>query len=443
MNIKKMTVAAMAAATTATITAAVPQVTSVTMAQESSGRLVTISYTLADAPAVVTLEVQTNANTSAAEDDLGWTSIGGAAVSNAKGDVWKKVQAGNRTITWRPDLSWPDHIVPNGGARAKVTAWALDNTPDYMVVDISAAAQPDTQKYYPGAEFIPGGILGRPEYRTTSIVMRKIMAKDVTWTMGSVAESGRSADREATHEVTLTSNYYVGVFQVTQTQWQQITGYNPSGYTVENTMRPVEKVSYTDIRQGKGTASTAASATAGVYPAEPYGESFLGLLRTKTGIDFDLPSEAQWEFAARACNGEGYWGDGSIIRISSSRDANLDLLGRYQYNGGRIGTDSSTDPAATCGANNGTAIVGSYAPNAWGLYDVHGNVWEWCLDWYADNIAELNGAVNVTSGDYRVNRGGSWRYAAGVARSAYRNYGGPSARYNFIGFRLVCTAGLQ
>ena len=184
MNIRKMALGALTAATTATITAAVPQVTGVTMTQASGGRTVTISYTLADAPAVVTLEVQTNANTSAAADDPGWTSIGGAAVCNAKGDVWKKVQAGNRTITWRPDLSWPDHIVPNGGARAKVTAWALDNTPDYMAVDVSAAAQPNTQTYYPSADFVPGGV-SSAEYKTSVILMRKIMAKDVTWTMGS------------------------------------------------------------------------------------------------------------------------------------------------------------------------------------------------------------------------------------------------------------------
>ena len=206
-----------AALPTATL-AATPEVTSVAMAQSSMSRLVTITYTLANAPAVVTLDVQTNANTSAAANDPGWTSIGGEAVCNAQGDVWKKVapeltegNSFNGTITWRPDLSWPDHKIASGGARAVVTAWALDNTPDYMVVDVSAGAQPNTQKYYPSVEFFPGGILSNQNYRTTKLVMRKIMAKDVEWTMGSTSmESQRETAREATHQVTLTNNYYIG-----------------------------------------------------------------------------------------------------------------------------------------------------------------------------------------------------------------------------------------
>ena len=454
MNIKQLTLAAIAATTGAAM-AAIPEVSNVTMTQ-AANRLVAITYQLADAPAVVTLDIQTNANTSAAANDPGWTSIGGAAICNAQGDVWRKVgndlaqgQTFSGTITWQPDQTWkgPDENgfkIAANGARARVTAWPLDNTPDYMVVDISAAAQPNTQRYYPGTDFIPGGILGKPDYRTTTLVMRKIMAKDVTWTMGSVGESGRNASREATHPVTLANNYYISVFLVTQTQWQQITGYNPSNFTVENSMRPVEKVSYTDIRQGKGTASSAASATAGVYPADPYGESFLGLLRTKTGVDFDLPSEAQWEFAARAGHGEGYWGDGSVIRIDSNADANLALLGRYQRNGGQIQSGSNwNNPASTCGTMNGSAVVGSYKPNDWGLYDMHGNVWEWCLDLYADNISAFGGAVNTTSGSDRVRRGGGWPAAAPGCRAAYRAYNSPASRNGDIGFRVSCTAGLR
>ena len=441
--------AAASAAFPAATLAAVPEVSSVTMEQAANSRLVTITYTLANAPAVITLDVQTNANTSAAADDSGWTSIGGKAVWNAKGDVWRKVAPeltdGNSftgTITWRPDLSWPDHTIANGGARAVVTAWALDNTPDYMVVDITATGGADTQTYYPSAGFVPGGVTNSL-YKTTTLLMRKIMAKDVKWTMGSVAEDGRISASETPHQVTLTNNYYIGVYQVTQTQWQQVTGYNPSNFKTEGTMRPVEKVSYTDIRQGKGNAWTAASATGGVYPDDPYGDSFLGLLRDKTKLDFDLPSEAQWEFAARAGNGEGYWNDGSAMQISSGKDASLDLLGRYQYNGGKVGENSATDPAASCGVTNGTAIVGSYAPNAWGLYDTCGNVWEWCLDLYVDDITGLNGAVNAESGENRVNRGGSWTGSAGNCRAAYRNNYSPSTRVIHYGFRLLCTAGLR
>ena len=124
------------------VSAAVPEVSGVSMTQDSS-RLVTIAYTLADAPAVITLDVQTNYLDGAGTK---WASIGGEVICTAQGDVWKKVAAGAHTITWRPDLFWPDHKIPDGGARAVVTAWPLDNPPDYMVVDISAAAQPNTQR---------------------------------------------------------------------------------------------------------------------------------------------------------------------------------------------------------------------------------------------------------------------------------------------------------
>ena len=409
-----------------------PEVSNVTMTQ-GSGRKVTITYELNNAPngAVVTLDVETNAAENA------WVSIGGEAVFNAQGAVWRKVTSddadGNNTytITWRPDLSWEGHNVTlaDGGARAVVTAWALDNTPDYMVVDITATGGADKQTYYPAADFVPGGV-SNSLYKTGSLLMRKIMAKDVTWMMGSVAEEGRNATRETSHQVTLTNNYYIGIYPVTLTQWQQVAGYTPTKPT-ETTqdlpMAPVAYVSYTDIRQGKGTASTAASATGGVYPAEPYEDSFLGLLLTKTGLDFDLPSEAQWEFAARAGNGEGYWGNGSAMRIAANKDVNLAKLGRYQY---------SED-----GSNR--AIVGSYAPNAWGLYDVHGNVWEWCLDRYADNITGLNGAVKTGSSGNCSQRGGAWSAVAGNCRPAYRASASPTGRSSTDGFRLVCTAGLQ
>ena len=453
MKTSKVSMGAILAAVTSVAFSAVsfavtPEVTSVVMSQANSSRLVTITYTLKDAPAVITLDVQTNATGGT------WASIGGQAVCNAQGDVWKKVgdglatgQSFNGTITWRPDLSWPDHKIANGGARAVVTAWALDNTPDYMVVDISSAAQRNTQTYYPAVDFLPGGV-SNGLYKTTTFLMRKIMAKDVRWTMGSVAESGRAAGREDTHQVMLTNNYYIAVYLVTQTQWSQVMGFNPSTFKTEGAMRPLDKVSYTDIRQGKGTSDSVAPATGGVYPDAPYGESFLGQLYTRTGIDFDLPSDAQWEFAARAGNGEGYWGDGSRIQISDNKDANLDRLGRYL---GNPATNSSSANDAgnpnVAPSEGGTAIVGSYEPNDWGLYDMHGNMWEWCLDWYASaaDIAALNGAVNTTPGSCRVVRGGAFNQNPGQCRSAQRfPYYTPTSRNNGpCGFRVACTAGLR
>ncbi len=443
-------VATIVAAAVSTVMAVVPEVKDVAMAQDAS-RLVTISYTLSDAPAVVTVDVQTNATM---DGQTVWASIGGANIQQMAGDVWRRVEPGARTVLWRPDLSWPDHRIADGGARAVVTAWALDNTPDYMVVDVSAAAQPGTQRYYPAADFLPGGLLANPDYRTTKLVMRKVMAKGVAWTMGSTPlETKRWGAREATHPVTLTHNYYVGVFPITQAQWDLVQSARlaPSYFNnaADRAMRPVEQVCYNEIRNGAN--STADSAFD--WPNDPNPASFLGLLRARTGLDFDLPFEAQWEFAARAGNGDTRWGDGSGI-LNADADTNLDMLGRYARNGGRVPQDGGgyADPSRDCGAANGTAPVGSYAPNAWGLYDTAGNVWEWCLDWFEEDISAHGGAVNAdpsnpantlsgAPGVTRVLRGGSWVGAAGNCRPACRNNGVPVNRYGDFGFRVLCSAG--
>ena len=423
-----------------------PQISNVRLEQNSLSRRVTVKYDL-DETAVVTMDVLTNG-----------VSIGGANIQSVTGDCFKKVATGNNhVVTWDPYLSWPDQKFGAGVVSVRMTAWALDNTPDYMVVDVSSAAQPDTQKYYPSVEFLPGGILSNTTYRTTKLVMRKIMAKDVEWTMGSTTlETQRNATREATHQVTLTNNYYIGVFPVTQSQWDLIqpSRLAPSYFnnTTDRAMRPVEQVCYNEIRN---SADDSADSTYN-WPHDPNPSSFLGKLCTKTGLDFDLPSEAQREFAARAGNGDTKWGDGSGI-LNSDTDAKLDKLGRYQRNGGQVMNGTSyANPAQSCGATNGTAIVGSYAPNAYGLYDMHGNIWEWCLDWYADDITEIGGKVNIdpttppntlsgnpVSGANRVFRSGSWSDAAAACRPAYRNGIPPTLRYYTCGFRLVCTAGLQ
>ena len=236
-----------------------PQISNVRLEQDALSRRVTVMYNL-DEAAVVTMDVLTNG-----------VSIGGTNIQNVGGDCFKKVVAGNNhVVTWNPYLSWPDQKFGAGVVSVRMTAWALDNTPDYMAVDITASGGADTQAYYPDADFVPGGVTNGL-YKTTKLLMRKIMAKGVEWTMGSVAESGRNATRETPHQVTLTNNYYIGVYPVTQTQWEQITGYNPSYFTTESATRPVDKVCYYDIRQGKGTKETFASASGGVYPAAPYG----------------------------------------------------------------------------------------------------------------------------------------------------------------------------
>ena len=460
MNIKKTILCAVATASAMLMASDTPEVSNVTMTQASFGRQVTITYQLNNAPngAVVTLDVETNATGGV------WASIGGEAVCNAQGAVWRKVTSadadgsGKYTITWRPDLSWEGHKVElaNGGARAVVTAWALDNKPDYMVVDISAAAQPNTQRYYPAADFVPGGV-ANSLYKTTTLLMRKIMAKDVTWTMGSTTleNQSRYAAREGTHQVSLTNNYYIGVYEVTQSQWSQVAtnSSNTANSQTEGFMRPMEKLCYNEIRLKVDSKDAATSSEIANYswPKAPNPSSFLGLLRLKAGLDFDLPSEAQWEFAARAGNGCGYWNNGLPI-LNTTPDANLNLLGRNESNGGM---PQGNAPDSSAGPTNGTAIVGSYSPSSWGLYDMHGNVKEWCLDWYADDITGIDGKVNInpanpantlsgnSSGGNRVCKGGAFYGGAGSNRPAYRAGGAPTGRDSGTGIRVICTAGLK
>jgi len=433
-----------------------PQVSDVSMSQNAKGEA-TVNYNLSAASAVITLDIQTNAT-----GDV-WSSIGGKAISGAQGDVWKVVATGSRKIKWDATSNWADHQIPASGIRAVVTAWALDNTPDYMAVDVSELAQQNTQTYYPSADFVPGGVTNSL-YKTTMLLMRKIMAKDVTWTMGSTTLEKARSGIETSHQVTLTNNYYIGVYEVTQSQWDLIQPSRSVPSIFDNiayrAMRPVEQVSYNEIRSAANSTTADSSHD---WPHPPNGNSFLGKLSTKTGIAFDLPSETQWEFAARAGNGDTKFGDGSSILVESQGidvvDANLNLLGRYRCNGGMVWNGTSyVNPQWSCGAENGTAIVGSYAPNAWGLYDTAGNVWEWCLDWYDyypewndrtvnidpnDSTKSLSGKVGGENGN-RMMRGGGWNAPAYECRPARRSGSSPSSRYvATCGFRVVCTAGLR
>lgn len=344
------------------------------------------------------------------------------------------------SFVWHADLSWPNQKIPDGGARAVITAWALDNTPDYMVVGITSDAVANSPRYYPAREFIPGGERA-DVYLNSSVLMRKIHAKNVTWTMGSAFEIERNAANEMIHEVTLDHNYYIGVLEVTQLQWQNVYNENPTFVGSEGgacAARPVDALSYNRIRCADHSNTRAADAQD--YPAEPHAGSFLGVLRQRTGIDFDLPSEAEWEFACRAGHGEGHWGDGSPI-VSHVQDANLNCLARYWYTGGVI------DGLIMYHGDysKATAKCGTYAPNSWGLYDMHGNVWEWCLDWYAADITALNGAVNTNSTSGRhVIRGGLWFSTASAVRPAKRSSEEPdSTASSRSGLRLCCRAGLK
>ncbi|MBR4820323.1 formylglycine-generating enzyme family protein [bacterium] len=319
--------------------------------------------------------------------------------------------AGNHKVIWIPDDSF--HSVKTDQFKVKVQAEAVDIGETYMVIDISGGTE---------AESFPISYLSAvptdgwdDNYKTTKLLLRLIPAG--TYIMGSPAgETGRGAN-EVEHKVTLTRPFYAGVFEVTQRQYELVMGINPSEY--EGYTRPVEKVSYNDIRgSNKG----------GAWPADNAvdEDSFMGILRAKTGLAFDLPTEGQWEFACRGLtttalnNGKNLTGTDAC--------PNLGEVARYWNNGGK----SSAHYA-----------VGGYDPNPWGLYDMHGNVYEWCLDWYkeyldSDSVTDPKGEI---SGNYRAIRGGSWNDNAQYCRSATRRYRSctPSKSYNDLGFRVFLT----
>ncbi len=265
--------------------------------------------------------------------------------------------------------------------------------------------------------------------RTTELWLRKIPRG--TFTMGSPGEElGRQSD-ETSHSVTLTQDFYIGIFEVTQRQWEEIHGDRPSYFHNDAyyATRPVERVNYSTIRGSNPTLGAGWPRFG--HAVDP--DSFLGILRAKTGLPFDLPTEAQWEYACRA-NTTTALNSGKNL-IATDQCKNLASLGRYYANGGADYTQEG-DPST------GSAKVGSYAPNNWGLYDMHGNASEWCLDWRQEDLgsAEATDPVGPSSNNwYRSIRGGGWFYDALGCRSAYRIYGLPDGGSSNSGLRLTLT----
>ena len=211
-----------------------------------------------------------------------------------------------------------------------------------------------------------------------------------TFMMGATSEMKDPYDNEKPiHQVTLTNDYYMGKYEVTQALWQAVMGSNPSYFKGDNL--PVEKVSWNDCQE------------------------FISRLNGMTGRKFRLPTEAEWEYAARGGK--------------KSRG--------YQYSGSYNISD-----VAWCGGNSGskTHSVGTKQANELGIYDMSGNVYEWCQDWkssyYSSSQTNPTGA---TSGSGRVRRGGCWYGIGQYCRSSARGSSSPGLRYGYLGLRLVLS----
>jgi formylglycine-generating enzyme required for sulfatase activity len=242
---------------------------------------------------------------------------------------------------------------------------------------------------------------GPPSTFTNRIGMKFVWIPPGNFLMGSPKEEEDRNRDETQHKVTLTRGFYLGVYPVTQEQWQAVMGNNPSKHKGEKNL-PVDNISWNDC------------------------QGFIKKLREKEKKPYRLPTEAEWEYACRAGTTTPFHFGETI----SSDQANY--AGEHVYGKGKEGkTRGKTTP------------VGTFPANAWGLHDMHGNVWQWCQDWYGEypqkDVVDPQGPA--TAKTRRVLRGGSYDSIPGECRSASRYDGyGPDVPCYYYGFRLCFSA---
>jgi len=415
---------------TGTIFANPPNVFNVTLAQPEGTHLAVVEYET-DGTGIVTFQFMTN----------GVNVCHSEVVRTVTGDINRLLPAGAYRFTWDAGRDFPEQLLPN--LTVAVTLWVAENPPPFCAVNLVETDGAYVVRWYGKETEVPFGV-NHSWWKKDWLLLRKMPPSGgLSTLLGSPPlEIGRDNTREIQRNVRMTKPFYMGVFQVTQRQWQMIYGDRPSYFNNVDCYeeRPVEQVSFNTIR---GSAEDGCNWPNDGHAVDP--ASFMGLLRKRTGgmIEFDLPTEAQWEYACRAGT-TGAWNNGTTI-MDSIVDPNLDLLGRYDRNGGRVfNGESWVTPGRAATLENGTAAVGSYLPNAWGLYDMHGNVWEHTLDWFVSSggTASLAGddPKGPVSGTSRTDRGGGWYYAATDARAARRGSASPVSTSSYLGFRIVSSA---
>ena len=313
--------------------------------------------------------------------------------------------AGPHRLLWKPAEKG---FCP---ARATVEVRIRETTTPqtYCVVDLSGGASA-TSYHVDYRDDVPAG--GWTDaYKTDKLVLRLI--EPGMFAMGDQVHGGASVSG-----IALTQAYYIGVFETTEGQWNRVTG--TAG--VAGSTYPVSGVAW-----GVGLRGTLAG---NKWPSDPGLDTWSSLykFRRKTGIAFDLPTEAQWEYACRAGTTTDY-GNGTNWEGTGGESVQMAAVGCYRSN----------RPS-----NRTTWPVGRFAPNAWGLYDMHGNVQEWCLDWYGPSLtADSADPAGPNAGDpvnNRVVRGGYWDSTAANCTSAARDHQDLKTANDKTGFRLVCPA---
>ncbi|MDR3342028.1 MAG: SUMF1/EgtB/PvdO family nonheme iron enzyme [Treponema sp.] len=281
-----------------------------------------------------------------------------------------------------------------------------------------------------GAVFRAPTVLVRQGQTAAAVVQRPVPDGFVringgTFTMGSPAnEAGRFGDEGPQHQVTV-SGFYMGKYEVSQKEYQDVMGTNPSAFKGANL--PVEMVSWFDAVEYCNKRSIKEGLTP-AYTISGSGDSRSVTWNRNTN-GYRLPTEAEWEYACRAGTTTAY-NSGAAAESLAGKANVMDLTAKEQYPDGAIVNIRD-------GYVN-TAPVGSFAANVWGLYDMHGNVWEWCWDWYGNyGSGSQTDPMGASSGSGRVLRGGSWPNDGQYLRSACRGYNTASNRYHNLGFRLL------
>ena len=277
----------------------------------------------------------------------------------------------------------PSWATIDGGSGRLTLSPPADEAGGQQEVAVTAAAAGQT------ASTVVSVTVTRPVAVAPAELPEMVLIPAGEFLMGS--DAGDS-DEKPEHRVRITKPFYLGKYEVTQEQWAAVMGNNPSRF--QGPKNPVEQVSWDDCQE------------------------FCRRLSAKEGKEYRLPTEAEWEYACRAgSTGEYCFGD------EGSR------LGEYAW--------------YLSNSQRETHAVGQKRPNAWGLYDMHGNVWEWCADHYDQDYyrnSPVDDPQGPSGGAYRVNRGGSWVSTAGFCRSANRGRNSPGIRGNSLGFRLARVA---
>ena len=361
--------------------AGAPVVSNVRAAQRAGTGLVDIYYDLASPSNALTVSVAVSTNSGAAAFN--------APAASLSGDLGSGIApATGRHVVWNAGTDLAPLYFPN--VKVRVTA------------DDSGAPIPPPS---PGMVWVPPG----------------------TFVMGSPASEAERYSDEVQHTVTLSHGFYMGKYAVTQGQYLAVVGNNPSYFQTRDyngnpispdLNRPVEEVSWNDATNYCALLT----------------RSDRGAGRVPSGWGYRLPTEAEREYACRA-------GTTTAFHFGSAIHGGMaNFYDYYEYDAA-IGDIYVASPSVPWLPR--TTTVGSYAPNAFGLYDMHGNVWEWCQDWYgAYPTGSVTDPQGPASGSCRVIRGGGWGYSGWVCRSAYRDYfNNPAYRYCLIGFRVVLAPG--